>query len=164
MSRLCAVLTILAAVLATSPALAADAFIATTSQVVSFNAGRGFVKVPRLKPVPAGTQVMANETGSGWIIYCGCDVEINPGKVYTVQNRECKVESVNIRQPGLPHIVNYPDGQRGQEEVTKCAIPVLPILAGAGAAVGICAAAGCFDDDDDRGRKKVKKKELPVSP
>jgi len=157
MIRFHAVLTILIPVFAVSPAIAADAFIATSSQTVSFNTGSGFTRVPLLQPVPAGTQVMANETGSGWIIYCGCDVEIKPGKVYAVENRECKVESVNIRQQGLPHIVNYPDGQRGEEPLTKCRAPVGWLLGGAGVAVGVCALAGCFDDDDN-------KKKKPASP
>ena len=135
-----------------SPVLAADAFVASTSQSVSVKTGSGFTRVPRLKPVAAGTQVIADETGSGWIIYCGCDVEVKPGQVYTVQDRECKVESVNMRQTGLPHIVNYPDGERGQEEVTRCAVPVWWALGGAGVATGVCALAGCFDDDDDRRR------------
>jgi hypothetical protein len=150
MIRFYATLTILIGLFAVSPALAADAFIATP-QGVSFNTGGGYTRAPLLQPVPAGTQVMANESGSGWIVYCGCDVEIRPGKVYTVENRECKVESVNIRQPGLPHIVNYPDGQRGEEPLTKCRRPVgWLLLGGAGVGVAVCAVAGCFDSDDDR--------------
>ena len=149
--------TILIAGVAASPALAADAFLVTIEPQISSSTGGGFTAVPQLRPVPAGTQVMANETGRGWIIYCGCDVEIKPGKVYAVENRECKVESVNIRQQGLPHIVNYPDGQRGEEPLTKCRAPVGWLLGGAGVAVGVCALAGCFDDDDN-------KKKKPASP
>ena len=145
--------------LSTSPVIAADAFVATTSQMVSSSIGSGFTPLPLLKPVQAGTQVMANETGSGWIIYCGCDVEVRPGKVYTVENRDCKVKSVDIRRSGLPHIVNYPDGQRGEEELTKCrAGAAWWALGGAGAAVAICAVSGCFDDDDN------KKEKRPMSP
>ena len=158
MRRLYVAFTVLIAGFAASPALAADAFLVTTQPQVSFSTGAGFTPVPQLRPVPAGTQVMANETGRGWIIYCGCDVEIKPGRVYTVENRECKVESVDIRREGLPHIVNYPDGQRGEEEVTKCRLGALWLLAPAGA-VGICAVAGCFDGDDDK-----KRVATPVSP
>ena len=155
MNRLYSLLIVLAVGATASPAVAADAFIATLEPTVSSSIGRGFTRVPRLKPVQAGTQVMANETGRGWIIYCGCDVEIRPGKVYTVENRECKVESVDIRREGLPHIVRDEDGQRGEEVVTRCGVvPWWALAGGAGAAVGICAVAGCFDDDDDRRRKK----------
>jgi hypothetical protein len=164
MIRFYATLTILIGLFAVSPALAADAFIATP-QGVSFNTGGGYTRAPLLQPVPAGTQVMANESGSGWIVYCGCDVEIRPGKIYTVENRECKVESVNIRQSGLPHTVVT---QSGQEELTRCrAGAAWWVVAGAaGVGVGICAAAGCFDDDDNKKKLKPtsKKKPKPMSP
>ena len=119
MRRIYVALTILMAGSAASQALAADAFLVTIEPQISFSTGAGFTPVPQLRSVPAGTQVMANETGRGWIIYCGCDVEIKTGKVYTVENRECKVESVNVREEGLPHIVNHPDGKRGEEKVEK---------------------------------------------
>jgi hypothetical protein len=128
--------------------MAADAFIVTTSPTVSSSIGRGFTRVPSLKPVQAGTQVMANDSGSGWIIYCGCDIEIKPGRVYTVEDRACKVESVDIRQSGLPHIVND-NGVRGEQRVRRCRRALWWVL-GAGASVGVCAAAGCFDGDDRR--------------
>jgi hypothetical protein len=160
MIRFYATLTMLIGLFAVSPALAADAFIATQGQVVSFNTGGGYTRVPLLQPVPAGTQVMANETGSGWIIYCGCDVEIKPGRVYTVENRECKVESVDLRRSGLPHIVKYPDGQRGEQELKRCRVGAWWLLAPA-AAVGVCAVAGCFDDDND---KRIRKALPATSP
>jgi hypothetical protein len=143
-----------------SPAIGKDAFVAVTQASVSVNAGLGYLTVQTLQAVKAGTQVMANETGHGWIIYCGCDEEILPGKVYTVENRECKVESVNVRQSGLPHVVVSPDGQRGQEEITRCRKGAAAwwALGGAGVAVGICAAAGCFNNDNNPKRKK------PASP
>ena len=157
MNRLYTLLAILAVGATASPAAAADAFFVQLDPKVSKSIGRGFSAIPqrRATPAQAGTQVMANETGRGWIIYCGCDVEIRPGKVYTVENRECKVESVDIRREGLPHIVRDEDGQRGEEVVTRCGVvPWWAVAGGAGAAVGICAVAGCFDDDDDRRRKK----------
>jgi hypothetical protein len=141
----------LVAALFSAPALAAeDAFVAKATADVMVNQGRGFVRASSIRAVRAGDQVMASETGSGWIIYCGCDVEVRPGKVHTVKSRECKVESVNIRQPGLPHIVVRPDGQREEQEITRCRIPLGYILGAAGVAVGVCALAGCFDNDDDR--------------
>lgn len=151
--RILASLAMIGMALTASPALACDAYVATTTQAVSYSTGGGFRQAPRLQCVPAGTQVMANETGSGWIIYCGCDVEIKPGKVYTVENRECKVESVDLRREGLPHIVNLPDGERGEQVIRRCRLPVGYILGGAGVAVGVCALAGCFDDDDDPRRR-----------
>ena len=90
--------------------------------------------------------------------YFGCDVEIKPGRVYTVKDRECKVESVDIRRPRLPHIVNYPDGQRGEEEITRCRVAPWWVL-GAAVPIGICAGAGCFDGNEGR-RKQL----LPASP
>jgi hypothetical protein len=146
--------------LSVSPTLASDAFIATTSKEVSFSTGGGYTRVPLLESVRAGTQVMANDTGSGWIIYCGCDVEIKPGRVYTVENRECKVESVDLRRSGLPHIVKYPDGQRGEQELKRCRVGAWWLLAPA-AVVGVCAAAGCFDDDND---KRIRKALPATSP
>jgi hypothetical protein len=132
-----------------APAVGADlfdAFIAPTSETVSSSIGQGFTRVPGLKPAQAGTQVMASESGSGWIIYCGCDVEIKPGRVYTVEDRPCKVESVDSRQSRLPHIVNDTGG-RGEQRLRRCRRALWWALGGAGAAVGACAAGGCFDDD-----------------
>jgi hypothetical protein len=143
----------LVAALFSAPALAAeDAFVAKATADVMVNQGRGFVRASRIRAVRAGDQVMASETGSGWIIYCGCDVEVRPGKVRTVESRECKVESVNIRQPGLPHIVVQPDGQREEQEITRCRIPAAFLLGGAAAAGAYCIATECFDDNDDRRR------------
>jgi hypothetical protein len=156
MIRFYATLTILIGLFAVSPALAADAFIATP-QGVSFNTGGGYTRAPLLQPVPAGTQVMANESGSGWIVYCGCDVEIRPGKIYTVENRECKVESVNIRQSGLPHAVVT---ERGQEDLTRCrrAGAAWWVVGGVGLGVGIWAAV---DDDDNKKKPKPTSKKKP---
>jgi hypothetical protein len=135
-----------------SPAFGADAFVATMSPGVLVNSGAGYMPVETRRQVRAGDQVMASETGLGWIIYCGCDVEVRPGKVHTVESRECKVESVNIRQPGLPHIVVQPDGQREEQEITRCRIPAAFLLGGAAAAGAYCIATECFDDNDDRRR------------
>jgi hypothetical protein len=155
MIRLTTALGLLIAVVLGSPAFGADAFVAVTSPNVLVNPGPGYVTVNILKEVKAGDQVMANETGHGWIIYCGCDEEVVPGKVYTVENRECKVESVNVRQSGLPHVVVSPDGQRGQEEITRCRKGAAAwwALGGAGVGVGICAAAGCFNEGGHHKKK-----------
>lgn len=148
--------------LSASAAFGADAFLVTLSRTVSINGGTGFSQPPRLQPVQAGTQVMADEAGSGWIIYCGCDVEVRPGRVYTVKSPKCQVESVNIGQEGLPQIVRYPDNQREEEVTTKCGIPAAALLLG-GAGVGLAGAAigGAFDDDGG-GRRRGPAK--PASP
>jgi len=145
-----------------SPAIGKDAFVAVTQASVSVNPGLGYLTVQTLREVKAGDQVMANETGHGWIVYCGCDVEIVPGKFYTVENRECKVESVDVTQSGLPHVVIHPDGQRGQEEIRRCRKGAAGwwLLGGAGVGVGICAAAGCFNE----GHHGPKHGPKPASP
>jgi hypothetical protein len=159
MIRLTTALGLLIAVVLGSPAFGADAFVAVTNPNVLVNPGLGYKTVTILQEVKAGDQVMANETGTGWIIYCGCDVEIRPGKVYTVENRECKVESVNVRQSGLPHVVVQPDGQRGEEKITRCRKGAAAwwVLGGAGAGVAICAVAGCFKSGNN-------KRQRPASP
>jgi hypothetical protein len=150
MNRLAAALGLLMVV--GSPAFGADAFVVATSSDVSVNSGVGWVAVTPLREVKAGDQVMANETGHGWIIYCGCDEEIRPGKVYTIENRECKVENVlSLNDPNLPHTVLRGD-QREVEKLHRCrrAAPVLYLLGGAGVAVGTCAAVGCFQGGHEK--------------
>ena len=147
-----------------SPAFGADAFVVTMSPGVLVNPGDGYRAVELEREVRAGDQVMANETGQGWIVYCGCDEEILPNKVYTVENRECKVESTRLNEVNYPHTV-LPGGQPEVQEIKRCrggAIGAVPLylLGGAGIAVGVCAAAGCFDDDGKDGVKKPK----PASP
>jgi hypothetical protein len=147
-----------------SPAFGADAFVVTMSPGVLVNPGDGYRAVELEREVRAGDQVMANETGQGWIVYCGCDEEIRPNKVYTVENRECKVESTRLNEVNYPHTV-LPGGQPEVQEIKRCrggAIGAVPLylLGGAGIAVGACAAAGCFDDDGNDGVKKPK----PASP
>jgi hypothetical protein len=148
-----------------SPAFGADAFVVTTSPGVLVNPGAGYMPVETRRQVRAGDQVMANETGQGWIVYCGCDEELRPDKVYTVENRECKVESVRLNEVNYPHSV-LPGDQFEVQEIKRCrrlgavGAVSLYLLGGAGIAVGVCAAAGCFDDD---GKDGVKKPE-PASP
>jgi len=164
MSRFATALGFLMSVVMVAPAFGADAFLAVTGPNVSVNPGLGWKTVQTLQELKAGEQVMADETGHGWIIYCGCDQEILPGKVYTVENRECKVESVNVSQSGLPQSVVPPDGKPGQEEITRCrkAAKAWWVLGGAGVGVGICAAAGCFNGSGGGGGKSLSLK--PASP
>lgn len=157
--------------LSASPASAAsDAYLVTVEPNILVNKGRGFVKNSSLMPVKAGDQVMANEDGSGWIIYCGCDVEVEPGKVYTVEQRECKVESVDLSLESLPHVVIEPDRLRKSQDIRRCRGGIFGdgsgapgglssglLLGGLGVGVGVgaCALAGCFDDDDDDRRRSA---------
>jgi hypothetical protein len=148
-------LALLLAVFVCTPASAADAWGVQVTPSTLVNQGTGWKRFSPLRQLRAGDQVIAQgEDSSGWIIYCGCDEYLEPGRVHTVKNRKCKVESVDIRRSGLPHIVTYPDGERGEEELTRCKVPAWWLLAGAGGAVGVCALAGCFDDDD--GPKKPR--------
>ena len=103
-----------------SPAFGADAFVVARSLEVLVNPGVGYMPVETMREVKAGDQVMVNETGQGWIVYCGCDEEIRPNKVYTVEERECKVENVRLNEPNLPHTVLLPGDQREDQEISSC--------------------------------------------
>ena len=103
-----------------SSAFGGDAFVVARSPGVLVNPGDGYMTVKTLREVRAGDQVMANETGQGWIVYCGCDEEIQPNKVYTVEERECKVETVRLDEPNLPHTVLLPGDQREDQDISRC--------------------------------------------
>lgn len=68
------------------------ALVDVQSQQISVNRGQGFQQVGGITPVSPGDLVMASEGGHGWIIYPDCDVEVLPGKVYTVEDRPGVVE------------------------------------------------------------------------
>jgi len=104
------------------------AMVEVTSHQISINNGRGFQQVDGIIPVKPGDLVMASESGHGWIIYPDCDVEVLPGKVYTVEDR--------------PGVVRVQDAKESRP-ICKGALPLWllaapPILA---------CAAFCFDDD-----------------
>ena len=114
------------------PALA-DAMVEVKSHQVSVNRGRGFQQVAGITTVKPGDLVMASEGGHGWIIYPDCDVEVLPGKVYTVENR-----------PGL---IRDPKEIR---PICKKPVPYWALL-GAAIPIGICLAVDdCFDEDRER--------------
>lgn len=135
-----AFISLIAGMLLAAPVLAQDgpkAMVEVTSHQISVNRGEGFEQVDGITPVRPGWLVVASEGGHGWIIYPDCDVEILPGKVYTVEDR--------------PGVVRVSDAKELGRPICKRGVP--PWLIGAalaGAAVGICAAADCFDDDDGR--------------
>lgn len=106
------------------------------SERVLVNCGSGYHIVTGFTEVRPGCKVMADaETGHGFILYSDCDVEVLPGKVYTVRD-----------DPG-------PQDVKGFRPICEvAAVPWWLVGAGvAGAAVGITAAAGAFDDDDGPG-------------
>ena len=107
------------------------ALVEVQSHQISINRGQGFQQLGGITPVNPGDVVMASEGGHGWIVYPDCDVEVLPGKVYTVEDRPGVVEVKDAKEP---------------RPICKRAFPywVLaapPILA---------CAAFCFDDDDGR--------------
>ena len=105
------------------------AMVEVTSHQISINSGQGFQQVDGIIPVSPGDLVMASEAGRGWIVYPDCDVEVLPGRVYTVEDR-----------PGVVRV------QDAKEFRPACKKPVPWWLL---AAVPILAcAAHCFDDDE----------------
>lgn len=107
------------------------ALVEVQSHQISISRGRGFQRVGAITPLKPGDLVMASEGGRGWIIYPDCDVEVLPGKVYTVEDR--------------PGVVEIRDA-KASRPICKRAFPLWvlaapPILA---------CAAHCFDDDDGR--------------
>lgn len=103
------------------------------SERVLVNCGNGYRSVAEFTEVQPGCMVMAAaETGHGYILYSDCDVEVLPGKVYTVKN-----------DPG-------PEDVKGFRPICKVASVPWWLVGGAvaGGAVAIAAAADVFDDDD----------------
>ena len=123
-----------------SPGLA-DAVVQVSHPQVYLNRdGRGYHPVYSGTPAVPGDLVMANETGHGLIIYPDCEVEVLPGRVYTVYNHPGEVKDTKEFRP-------------------KCRRPIPYWLIGAaaaGAAVGICAAVGCFEEEHHKKKKKVE--------
>jgi len=161
-----------------SPAFGADAFVVARSPGVFVNPGVGYKAVEILEEVKAGDQVMVNETGQGWIVYCGCDEEIRPDKVYTVEERECKVETVRLNESNWPHTVLPGDQQepinpsQASQLISRCRGGALLgggggggwyLLAIPAVAVGVVAIAGSDDGGDGKGAA-LAVKPTPTSP
>src|SRR5262245_23828448 len=92
---------LVAAVAINTAAVAQDykALVEVTSYQVSVNRnGTGFRQVDGITPVNPGDLVMASAEGHGWIIYPDCDVEVLPGKVYTVENRDGVVQISDAKE------------------------------------------------------------------
>jgi hypothetical protein len=132
-----AFMSLIAAALIGTPALAQDAghkaLVEVTSHQISVNRGQGFQQVDGVTPVRPGYLVMASEGGHGWIVYPDCDVEILPGKVYTVEDRPGVVRVTDAKEMGRP--------------ICKRAVPLW--LIGVGAAALAAGIVVVVDDDDD---------------
>jgi hypothetical protein len=122
------------------------AYLRVEKGPVYFNEGKGFHQVADTIEVSPGYKVMAGDGGHGWIAYPDCIAEVLPGEVITVEDHPgTTVDSKTV----LP--------------ACKRKVPLYLIAAGAAViAVGVCAAAGCFDDPGN-GRKPPPKPE-PRSP
>ena len=136
-----AFITLLAGVMISTPALSQDgepgykALVEVTSHQVSVNRdGKGFRQVDGITPVNPGDLVMASSTpeGSGWIIYPDCDLEVLPGRVYTVDDR--------------PGVVQIRDAKE-HRPICKRAVPWWLL------ATPLIAVPFLIDDDDDRQRE-----------
>lgn len=137
MHRLGALLGIIG-VLLNSP-VSAKALVQAQQPQIYLNRGQGYHPVVATTEAVPGDLVMANETGHGLIIYPDCEVEVLPGRVYTVYDHPGEVADTKEFRP-------------------KCRRPIPYLLIGAaaaGLAVGICAAAGCFEEEHHH-KKKVE--------
>ena len=107
-----------------SPALA-DALVEVKSNDVLVNRdGKGFRQVTGMEP---GDLVWARaDSGHGWILYPDCDVEVLPGRVYTVEDRPGEIPDPKAFRP-------------------ECKKPVPWWLLGA-VPIIVCVAADCFHD------------------
>jgi hypothetical protein len=135
-----ALLSLILGLFITTPASAQDgetgykAMVEVTAHQISVNRGEGFRQVDGITPVNPGDLVMASATpeGSGWIIYPDCDVEVLPGRVYTVEDR--------------PGVVQIRDAKEHRpickKPVAWWLLAVPPIIA---------CAAFCFDNDEQGG-------------
>jgi hypothetical protein len=158
MKRMAVALGLTGAILMGTSAFAEDAWVVKTSPGgdLLVNQGVGYTRVQLDRSVRAGDQVIAQGGGEGWLVYCGCDVPLREGKVYTVEQRECPVESVRLDAPGLPHVTMIKPLE--EEELTRCRKAGVASFLPPVAALVLCAAGGCFDGHGN------KKKSKPTSP
>jgi hypothetical protein len=110
------------------------------SQIYLNRNGTGYHPVLGDTPAVPGDLVMANETGHGAIIYPDCEVEVLPGRVYTVYDHPGQIADTKEFRPACRRPIPY----------------WLIGAAAAGAAVGICAAAGCFEEEHHHHKVKAK--------
>ena len=133
-----AVLAAITAVLLNSAASAKAIVHVQHSQIYLNRDGTGYRPVVSDAEGIPGDLVMANDTGHGLIIYPDCEVEVLPGRVYTVQDHPGEVADTKEFRPACRRAIPY----------------WLIGAAAAGTAVGICAAVGCFEEEHHK--KKVQ--------
>ena len=145
--RRLAFIALIAVVVINTPAATQDgepgykALVEVTSHQVSVNRdGTGFRQVEGITPVDPGDLVMASAdpAGHAWIIYPDCDVEVLPGRVYTVENRAGVVQISDAKE---------------HRPICRRAVPWWLLAA------PLIAVPFLIDDDDDRRRR-----EEPASP
>src|SRR5262245_14847859 len=121
-----------------SPGLADAVVRVQHAQIYLNRDARGYRPVVGDTEAVPGDLVMANETGHGVIIYPDCEVEVVPGRVYTVRDNPGEVNDTKEFRPACRRPIPY----------------LLIGAAAAGTAIGICAAVGCFEEEHHK--KKVR--------
>jgi hypothetical protein len=116
------------------PAWAAP-YVETRSEPLLVNCGAGYRPVTGITQVQPGCLVMASQSGSesghGYILYPDCDVEVLPGRVYTVEERPGQVDDPKTFRP-----------------ICKVAAAPWYLVGYAAPLVAFCISNDCFDDDD----------------
>ncbi len=100
MRRQLAATWLIAGIFFSTPALA-DALVEVKANDVLVNHdGKGWRQVTGITPVDPGDLVMAREpSGHGWILYPDCDLEVLPGRVYTVEDHPGEIPDPKAFRP-----------------------------------------------------------------
>jgi hypothetical protein len=121
--------------------------VQTIEGTLSLNRGDGYVEVLSWADAPSGSQVMANPGSRGKVIYSdGCEVNVSPGSVYTVQDSSPCGSGVMGGGPARNYVIGG--------------------LVIAGGAVAVIALTGGDDGSSAKKKKKKKKRNAdePASP
>ena len=130
-----ATIAFVAGILLGTPALA-DALVEVQRDRVLVNQGKGYRQVAGITEVKPGDLVMATETPGegayGYILYPDCDVEVFPGKVFTVEDRPGAID----------------DPKEFRPLCKKAAAPWRLLGAAAVPLIAYCISSECFHDED----------------